>query len=151
LKGTFNESLVLNAQQTTLEENMKHYSDWGGPDAYPHYHAGWSMAGNTPFKYCKQIVHNGGVSDPLIINWPKGIKPKAEVRNQYAFITDLMAAAPRGHRHPVHGRNRWRQTASIDGKSLLYSFDTPPRRRRAPSSTANNWAVARCTKMDGRR
>src|ERR1700676_3230274 len=34
LNGTFNESRVLNAQQTTLEENMKHYDDWGGPDTY---------------------------------------------------------------------------------------------------------------------
>ena len=52
LNGTFNESMVLNAQQTSLEENMKHYDEWGGPDTYPHYHAGWAMAGNTPFKYC---------------------------------------------------------------------------------------------------
>src|SRR5258705_10832543 len=60
LNGTFNESRVANAQQSSLEENMKHYDDWGGPNTYPHYPAGWAMAGNTPFKYCKQIVHNGG-------------------------------------------------------------------------------------------
>ena len=108
LNGTFNESRVLNAQQTSLEENMKHYDEWGGPDTYPHYHAGWAMAGNTPFKYCKQIVHNGGVSDPLIVTWPKGIKAKGEVRNQYGFITDIMATALQVTAHSIPDGNRRR-------------------------------------------
>jgi arylsulfatase A-like enzyme len=81
---------VLNALQTSLDENMKHYDEWGGPDTYPHYHAGWALAGNTPFKYFKQIVHEGGVADSLIITWPKGIKGKGEIRNQYGYITDIM-------------------------------------------------------------
>jgi arylsulfatase len=49
------------------------------------------MAGNTPFKYFKQIVHNGGIADALVISWPKGIKAKGEVRNQYHHITDIGA------------------------------------------------------------
>jgi arylsulfatase A-like enzyme len=123
LNGTFNESRVLNAQQTTLEENMKHYAEWGGPDTYPHYHAGWAMAGNTPFKYCKQIVHNGGVSDPLIITWPKGIKAKGEVRNQYGFITDIMATALQVTGTPFLPEIDGVKQMSIDGISLMYSFD----------------------------
>src|SRR5207245_9674447 len=93
LNGLYNESLVINGMQATLEENMKHYGEWGGPNTYPHYHAGWAMAGNTPFKYTKQIVHNGGVADDLIVTWPKGIKAKGEIRNQYSFITDIMPTA----------------------------------------------------------
>ena len=30
-----NESLVLNGMQASLEENMKHYDEWGGPNTYP--------------------------------------------------------------------------------------------------------------------
>jgi arylsulfatase len=123
LNGTFNESRVLNAQQTTLEENMKHYDEWGGPNTYPHYHAGWAMAGNTPFKYCKQIVHNGGVADPLIITWPKGIKSKGEIRNQYSFITDLMATALEATATQFLNEIDGVQQMPIDGKSLVYSFD----------------------------
>jgi arylsulfatase len=123
LNGTFNESRVLNAQQTSLEENMKHYAEWGGPDTYPHYHAGWAMAGNTPFKYCKQIVHNGGVSDPLIITWPKGIKAKGEVRNQYGFITDLMPTALQVTGTPFLPEIDGVKQLPIDGISLKYSFD----------------------------
>ncbi|NOR12105.1 MAG: sulfatase-like hydrolase/transferase, partial [Candidatus Aminicenantes bacterium] len=79
LAGTFNETYVLNGLQTPFEANMAHYDDWGGPTTYPHFHAGWAMAGNTPFKYFKQIVHRGGIQDPLIVHWPKGIKSKGEV------------------------------------------------------------------------
>ena len=123
LNGTFNESRVLNAQQTSLEQNIKHYDDWGGPDTYPHYHAGWAMAGNTPFKYCKQIVFNGGVADPLIITWPKGIKARGEVRNQYSFITDLMATALEVSGVQLLDEIDGVKQMSIDGKSLVYSFD----------------------------
>ena len=47
------------------------------------------MAGNTPFKHFKQTVHNGGIADPLIIHWPKGIKARGELRTQYHHIIDI--------------------------------------------------------------
>ncbi len=125
LNGTFNESRVLNALQTSLEENMKHYEGWGGPNTYPHYHAGWAMAGNTPFKYCKQIVHNGGVADALIITWPKGIQGKGEVRNQYSFITDIMATALEATGTPFMEEVDGVKQMPLDGKSLVYSFNEP--------------------------
>jgi arylsulfatase A-like enzyme len=135
LNGTFNESRVLNGQQTTLEENMKHYDEWGGPNTYPHYHAGWAMAGNTPFKYCKQIVHNGGVADPLIITWPKGIQAKGEVRNQYSFITDIMPTALEATDTKFMEEIDGVKQMPLDGKSLVYSFD----RAAAPSARTEQY------------
>ena len=123
LNGLFNESLVLNGMQASLEENMKHYDEWGGPDTYPHYHAGWAMAGNTPFKYCKQIVHNGGIADPLIVTWPKGIKAKGEIRNQYGFLTDIMATALEATGTQFLPEIDGVKQMPIDGISLVYSFD----------------------------
>jgi len=123
LNGTFNESRVLNSLQTSLEENMKHYDAWGGPNTYPHYHAGWAMAGNTPFKYTKQIVHNGGVADPLIVTWPQGIQAKGEVRNQYSFITDIMATALEVTGTPFLEEVDGVKQMPLDGKSLVYSFN----------------------------
>ena len=123
LNGLYNESLVLNGLQASLEENMKHYDEWGGPNTYPHYHAGWAMAGNTPFKYCKQIVHNGGVADPLIVTWPQGIKAKGEIRNQYSFITDLMATALEVTGTQFLPEIDGVKQMPLDGISLVYSFD----------------------------
>ena len=50
LTGSFNETYVLNGLQTHCEANMSLYADCGGPSTYPHFHAGWALAGNTPFQ-----------------------------------------------------------------------------------------------------
>ena len=123
LNGSFNESILMNGMQTSLEENMKHFDEWGGPNTYPHYHAGWALAGNTPFKYFKQIVHEGGVSDPLIITWPKGIKAKGEIRHQYAFVTDIVPTALEATGTPFAAEKDGVKQMSLDGKSLVYSFN----------------------------
>ena len=89
LTGSFNETYVLNGLQTPFESNMQHYDEWGGPNTYPHFHAGWALAGNTPFQYFKQIVHRGGQSDALIAHWPDKIKDKGAIRTQYHHIADI--------------------------------------------------------------
>jgi arylsulfatase len=123
LAGTFNETYVLNGLQTPFDANMSHYDDWGGPNTYPHFHAGWAMAGNTPFKYFKQIVHNGGIADPLIITWPKGIKAKGEVRNQYHHITDIGATILDVTGTPFFEEIDGHEQMKLDGVSMKYSFD----------------------------
>ncbi len=89
LTGSFNETYVLNGLQTPYDANMEHYDEWGGPSTYPHFHAGWALAGNTPFQYFKQIVHRGGIQDALVVHWPDGIQSSGEVRQQYHHITDI--------------------------------------------------------------
>ncbi|MHC4643058.1 MAG: arylsulfatase [Planctomycetota bacterium] len=123
LAGTFNETYVLNGLQTPFDANMSHYDDWGGPNTYPHFHAGWAMAGNTPFKYFKQIVHNGGIADALIITWPKGIKAKGEVRNQYHHITDIGATIMDVTATPFFDEIDGHKQMDLDGTSMAYSFD----------------------------
>ncbi len=123
LAGTFNETYVLNGMQTELEANMRRLDEWGGRDTYPHYHAGWAMAGNTPHKYFKQSVHRGGVADPLIVHWPKAIKSKGEVRNQYHHITDIaptiLDAAGLEAPEEIDGVKQ----LPYDGSSIAYSFN----------------------------
>jgi len=125
LAGTFNETYVLNGLQTPLEANLRHLDDWGKTNTYPHYHAGWAMAGNTPFKYFKQSEHRGGQTDHLVVHWPNGIKAKGEIRDQYHHISDIaptiMEAA--GISVPETYNNVKQQP--MDGVSLLYSFDKP--------------------------
>ncbi len=123
LAGTFNETYVLNGLQTPFDANMSHYDDWGGPNTYPHFHAGWAMAGNTPFKYFKQIVHNGGIADALVITWPKGIKSKGEVRNQYHHITDIGATILDVTGTPFFEEIDGHEQMGLDGMSMKYSFD----------------------------
>ena len=50
LAGTFNETYVLNGLQTPFDSSLAQIEEWGTATTYPHYHAGWAMAGNTPFR-----------------------------------------------------------------------------------------------------
>ncbi|MFM7080394.1 MAG: arylsulfatase, partial [Actinomycetota bacterium] len=89
-KGSYNEVFFFNFIPESLEENLKRIDLLGTPDAHNHYQWGWAWAGNTPFKRWKRETHEGGVTDPLIVHWPKGIPARGEVRHQYTHAVDLM-------------------------------------------------------------
>jgi N-sulphoglucosamine sulphohydrolase, C-terminal len=57
---------------------------------FNHYAWGWTFAGNTPFRRWKRETYRGGISDPFIVHWPKGIKSKGQVRAQYAHAIDMV-------------------------------------------------------------
>jgi arylsulfatase len=47
--------------------------------------------GNTPFRLYKKYTHEGGVSTPLIAQWPDRIEAEGERRRQRSHVADLMA------------------------------------------------------------
>jgi len=125
LAGTFNETYVLNGLQTEFEANMRHYEDWGRANTYPHYHAGWAMAGNTPFRYFKQSEHRGGQHDHLVVHWPNGIKAKGEVRDQYHHISDIAPTIMDVVGIEVPESYHGVEQQPMDGVSMRYAFDAP--------------------------
>jgi arylsulfatase len=135
LAGTFNETYVLNGMQTPFDANMRNYDNWGQWDSYPHYHAGWAMGGNTPFKYFKQSEHRGGQQDALVVSWPNGIQSKGEIRNQYHHISDIaptiMEAVGLELPEEYHGVKQMEFT----GVPMNYSFDNPD----APNAKENQY------------
>ncbi len=88
--GSFNENLLFNGIPDTVEANLAHYNEWGTEETYAHYATGWTMAGNTPFKRWKRNVFNGGIADPFIVSWPKGITAHGEVRTHFTHAIDVM-------------------------------------------------------------
>ena len=144
LAGTFNETYVLNGLQTPLEANLRAQEDWGRENTYPHYHAGWAMAGNTPFRYFKQSEHRGGQHDALVVHWPNGIEAKGEVRSQYHHISDIaptiMEAAGIEVPEEYHGVKQ----QPMDGVSMTYAFDdadAPNRKQRQYYEMFGNRAI----------
>jgi arylsulfatase len=89
LHGSVNENLVFNAIPDELATNLARFDDIGTKKAYNHYPAGWALVGNTPFRYWKQTVHEGGVHDPMVIAWPKRIKDAGGFRDQFTHIVDV--------------------------------------------------------------
>ena len=51
---------------------------------------GFSSAANTPFRRHKTWVHEGGISTPLIVQWPKGIAARGELRHNPGHLIDLV-------------------------------------------------------------
>ena len=87
--GSFNENQFVNRVEPSIEENLKHVDEWGGVRSFPNYSWGWAWAGNTPLRRWKRYLHQGGMSDPLIVHWPKGIAARGEVRGQYVHVVDM--------------------------------------------------------------
>jgi arylsulfatase len=51
---------------------------------------GFSSAANTPFRRHKTWVHEGGISTPLIVHWPAGIKDGGAMRHTPAHVIDIV-------------------------------------------------------------
>jgi len=88
--GSVNENKFFNNVPDDLQQNLAAIEDLGGPKYFNHYAWGWTFAGNTPFRRWKRETYRGGVSDPFIVHWPAGIKPRGEIRHQFAHAIDMV-------------------------------------------------------------
>lgn len=91
LEGSLNENLFFNGFPETWEDNLKAIDELGGPKHFNHFPSSWAHAMNTPFQWTKQVAsHFGGTRNPLIISWPKGIKDKGGLRDQFLHVIDIV-------------------------------------------------------------
>jgi hypothetical protein len=127
--GTISELLAQNGIPNTVEQQMAALERIGGLDALGSpktdsmYHAGWAWAGNTPFHHTKLVAsHFGGTRNPMVISWPKGIKPDRLPRQQFHHVNDI---APTVYEivgiKPPKMVDGFAQDP-IDGVSLAYTF-----------------------------
>jgi arylsulfatase A-like enzyme len=72
-----------------LPKKLARIDDIGGPDSHSNFPIGWAMASNTPLKRYKQNTHGGGIRDPLVVSWPKGISARGDIRHQFCHACDL--------------------------------------------------------------
>jgi arylsulfatase A-like enzyme len=123
--GSFNECQFPNRVEASVADNLKHIDDWGSIKSYPNYSWGWAWAGNTPLRRWKRYLHQGGMSDPLIVHWPRGIAARGEVRSQYVHVVDLtptildaLGLQPPAQLNGVAQR-------PLEGVSFAHTFDDP--------------------------
>jgi arylsulfatase len=84
---------------------------------------GWSTACNTPLRLHKSWVHEGGISTPLIVRWPKGIAAQGELRRNPSHLIDIVPTILELAGGPTY--DGWRGTAAHPtppGKSLVPIF-----------------------------
>ena len=87
--GMVNAMGPYNLRREPLDEKIARIDDIGGPDTHSNFPLGWAMAANTPLRRYKQNTHGGGIRDPLVISWPKGVAARGELRHQFCHASDL--------------------------------------------------------------
>lgn len=98
----------------SVQEQLSQLDTLGGHTGGAHYPAGWSGAGNTPFRRYKQHPDLGGVRVPLVVSWPFGIHDPGGIRTQFAHAIDIAPTIlEASHLAPSEG---------MHGKSLLATF-----------------------------
>ena len=125
--GSVNECKFFNNYPDELSENLKLIDKLGGPDTYEHYPTGWAAATSAPFKMFKRYSeYSGGTCDPLVISWPKGIKARGEVRNQYHHSTDIVPTILDVCGLEMPKVYKGVEQYPLSGVSMRYSFDAKP-------------------------
>jgi arylsulfatase A-like enzyme len=126
LEGTFNETLPFNGLKAleTTEFLKARIDKLGSPESYNHYAVGWAHATDTPYQWTKQVAsHWGGTRNGTVIHWPKGIKARGEVRNQFHHVIDVAPTILEAAQLPEPYMVNSVAQVPMQGISMLYSFD----------------------------
>ncbi len=121
-----NTIIIFLSDNGACAESTEYGIDWwdngvmpGGHTSYQSYGRGWSNVSNTPFSLHKQWTHEGGISTPLIINWPNKIKKERAITNAPGHVMDIMATLVdiAGGTYPKTFKGN--VITPLEGKSLL--------------------------------
>jgi arylsulfatase A-like enzyme len=126
LQGTFNEIITFNGMNALESEQFltERIDKLGGPESYNHYAVAWAHAMDTPYQWTKQVAsHWGGTRNGMIVHWPKGIKAKGEVRNQFHHVIDVAPTILECAELPEPYMVNSVAQVPMQGVSMAYSFD----------------------------
>ncbi|MBI4625939.1 MAG: arylsulfatase [Verrucomicrobia bacterium] len=97
----------------------------GPADTYVAYGRDWANVSNTPFREYKHWVHEGGISTPLIVHWPAGMKAErrrdpamGRLCSEPSHLIDIMATCVdlAGAKYPA--RFNGQPIHPMEGRSL---------------------------------
>jgi arylsulfatase len=163
ITGSFNEMTFLNGVVLEPEKQLELIERYGGIEALgghhtaPHVAAAWAHAGNTPFQWGKQMAsHLGGTRNPMVVSWPKRIKPDATVRSQFTHCTDIAATVLEVAGIPEPTMVDGIAQEPMDGTSFALTFDnasTPERHTSQYFEVMGSRAMYKdgwwaCTRLD---
>ena len=153
LIGTPNEVAMFNGVEVPVADQIKYFYDvWGSDQTYNHMAVAWSWAFDTPFTWTKQIAsHFGGTRQGMAISWPKVIKDKGGIRNQFHHLIDIVPTVLEATRIPAPNTVNGIPQKPIDGVSMMYTFDAA--KAAAPSTHRIQYfemmGDAHCIRMAG--
>jgi arylsulfatase len=145
--GTPNEVAFFNGVPVPVDVQMKFYDVWGTERTYNHMSAGWSWAFDTPFDWFKQNASRlGGVNQNMVISWPKRIKDKGGLRQQFIHVIDVLPTILEATGIPAPEIVDGIRQKPIEGTSFLYTFDqgnakAPSRHKTQYFEMMGQWAL----------
>jgi arylsulfatase A-like enzyme len=83
---------------------------------------GWASASNAPFRRHKIWVHEGGISTPLIVHWPQGIRARGELRRDLGHVTDFVPTLLELAGSRAGDTYRGTAVPPLPGRSLVPAF-----------------------------
>ncbi|MFT5131414.1 MAG: arylsulfatase A-like enzyme [Rhodothermales bacterium] len=101
------------------DAGIANWQAWGRKGGWTSsYGLGWANLSNVPFHMYKQFNHEGGISTPLIVHWPAGLKATGGITHQTGHLIDIMATCVdvAGAEYPE--TNKGQAIQPMAGKSL---------------------------------
>ncbi|HBN76680.1 MAG TPA: arylsulfatase, partial [Planctomycetaceae bacterium] len=124
LSGLLNEMTFFNAIPEPLDAKLAAIDTLGSDKHYNHFPAEWAHAMDTPFQWTKQIAsHFGGTRNGLAISWPKKIKARGEIRDQFHHVIDIAPTILEAIGVEFPASFNGVAQKPIEGVSMMYTFD----------------------------
>ncbi len=100
----------------------------GGADSFLSYGLPWANASNTPFRWFKQWVHEGGIASPLIAYWPGRTRNGGAITHEPGHVIDMMATCLDAAGAEYPRTHRGREITPLEGRSLVPAIYSGSRR-----------------------
>lgn len=96
------------------------------------YYLPWANASNTPFRLHKHWTHEGGISTPCIVHYPKEVDRAGQITNRMGTVLDLMPTflEAAGADYPSYYNDY--QIPPLEGESLQDVFHGDEEGQHAP-------------------
>ncbi len=120
--GVHNTMSTFNQSPETLEFQLEHLDEVGGPHSAMTPPAGWSIGDNTPFAFSQLHTQYGGTTNAAVVSWPKGITAKGEIRTQYQHLIDIVPTILEAAGLPEPKLVNGVPQKPIEGASMLQTF-----------------------------
>jgi arylsulfatase A-like enzyme len=103
----------------------------GGADTFMSYDLPWANVSNSPFRRFKSWVHEGGISTPLVVHWPRHIKEPG-LRHAPVHFVDMLPTFAEIAGASVPSERDGVELIPLEGESIAASFSQNRWRRSAP-------------------
>lgn len=91
----------------------------GPEDTYASYGRAWANLSNTPFRFYKRWVHEGGIAAPFVVHWPAGGLAAGQIVHLPVQLVDVLPTLLECVGAEYQRARRGRDVLPAEGRSFL--------------------------------